>query len=92
MVGQWDKPCQGCLLKEERVGGQRGEENDCAEDEEETEHEGTGKEKKKMMIGVKILLSCDSRGLLLHRCLPAPANLRKIASPGSSIFYSQFIT
>lgn len=47
MVGQWDKPCQDCLLKEERVGGQRGEENDCAEDEEETEHEGTGKEKKR---------------------------------------------
>lgn len=47
MVGQWDKPCQDCLLKEERVRGQRGEENDCAEDEEETEHEGTGKEKKR---------------------------------------------
>lgn len=55
MVGQWDKPCQDCLLKGSGWAG--GEENDCAEDEEETEHEGTGGKK---MISVKILLSCDS--------------------------------
>lgn len=88
MVGQWDKPCQDCLLK----GGAEGEENDCAEDEGETEHEGTERKKKKMMISVKILLSCGSQGLVLHRFLPARANLRKISSPASSIFYSRLIT
>lgn len=97
MSAEWlasgTNPVKTVCLKEEG-GWAEGEENDCADDEDETEHEGTGKEKKKneMMIGVKILLSCDSRGLVLHRCLPAPANLRKIASPGSSIFYSQLIT
>lgn len=76
-------------LSAKERGETEGKEDDCAEDKEETEHEGT--EGKKMMISVKILLSCDSRGSALQRCLPATANLRMTTSPGGRIFYSQLI-
>lgn len=76
-------------LSAKERGETEGKEDDCAEDEEETEHEGM--EGKKMMISVKILLSYDSRGSALHRCLPATANLRMTTSLAGSIFYSQLI-